>query len=81
MTFPERYQQETTWHGKATVMSLYHMAMCHREKGWTIKLTAEHFGVSIGLVSENLKLAHALHENEKLSKIETRQEALKKING
>lgn len=81
MTFVERYQKETTWHGRATVMSLYHMAMSHREKGWTITKTAEHFSVSIGLVSENLRLAHALHLNEKLIKCESRQEALRKING
>lgn len=81
MTFIERYQQEKTWHGKATVMSLYHMAMCHREKDWTIKLTAEHFNVSIGLVSENLRLANAIHANSKILKCESRQEALKKLNG
>ena len=81
MTFPERYQQESTWHGKAMVMEIYHLTMTHHIKGWTIKLTAEHFGVSIGLVSENLKLAHALHINERLVKCETRQEALKKLNG
>lgn len=81
MTFVERYNQETTWHGKATVMSLYHLAMCHNVKGWTIAKTANHFGVSIGLASENIRLAHAIHKNERLMKCETRQEALKRING
>ena len=81
MTFLERYRNETTWHGKALVMEIYHLAMSHRSKGWTLTRTAEHFGVSIGLVSENLRLAHAIHMNDKILKCESRQEALKKLNG
>lgn len=80
MTFLERYNSETTWHGKAMVMEIYHLTMCHRQKGWTITRTAEHFDVSIGLVSENLRLAHALHSYESLVKCETRQDALKWLN-
>jgi hypothetical protein len=79
MTFLEKYQSETTWHGKATVMGLYHLTMSHRYKGWTITRTAEHFGCSIGLVSENLRLANAIYDDEKLLKCESRQEALKKL--
>jgi hypothetical protein len=78
MTFKARYNAETTWHGKVTVMEIYHLAMCQREKGWTITKTAEHFECSIGLVSENLRLAQAIHTSEKLLQCESRQEALKK---
>jgi len=78
MTFKERYDTETTWHGKVTVMEIYHLAMCQREKGWTITKTAEHFECSIGLVSENLRLAQAIHTSEGILKCESRQEALKK---
>jgi len=78
MTFQERYASESTWHGKVTVMEIYHLAMCMRVKGWTISLTAEEFGVSIGLVSENLRLAQSIHSDPKILKCESRQEALKK---
>lgn len=79
MTFTERYQKEQTWHGKAIVMEIYHLTMSHRNKKWTITKTAEHFDCSIGLVSENLKIAHAIHENDRILKCQSRQEALKKL--
>lgn len=79
MTFVERYNQETTWYGKVLVMEIYHLAMTSRSRNWTITKTAENFGVSIGLVSENLRLAHAIHLNESFSTIPSRQEALKKL--
>jgi hypothetical protein len=81
MTFLERYNSETTWHGKVMVMEIYHLAMSTRSKNWTITKTAEHFQCSIGLVSENLKLAHALHTNHDLFSSLTRQDALKRLNG
>lgn len=81
MTFKERYNKEDTWHGRAMIMEIYHLAMCHNEKSWTISKTAENFNVSIGLVSENLRLAHAIHNNPGLIKSPNRQEALKRLNG
>lgn len=81
MTFLEKYQSEPTWHGRATIMEIYHLAQTIRHKGWTLTKTAEAFECSISLVSENLKLANALHHNEKLFSCESRQEALKRING
>ena len=79
MTFPERYNQETTWHGKATVMEIYHLVACQRVKGWTISQTALVFNCSIGLVSENLKLAEYLHIDPSLINIQSRQDALNKV--
>ena len=81
MTFVERYNSETTWHGKVMVMEIYHLAMTTRSKNWTITRTAESFGVSIGLVSENLRLAHAIHINPTILKCDSRQDALKRLNG
>lgn len=80
MTFPEKYRSEDTWHGKAMIMEIYHLAMLNREKSWTISQTATVFNCSIGLVSENLKLAHAIHSHPHLLKCETRQDALKKLS-
>jgi len=62
-------------------MEIYHLAMTQKIRSWTLTKTAEHFQVSIGLVSENLRLAHALHNNPKLIEIETRDNALRKLNG
>lgn len=80
MTFKEKYSSESTWYGKVMVMEIYHLAMRQRVNNWTITKTAEEFGCSIGLVSENLKLALAIHSNDAILKCETRQEALNKVN-
>jgi extradiol dioxygenase family protein len=61
-------------------MELFHLAMSQRHIEWTISKTAESFGCSIGLVSENLRLAHYIHEHPLIMKIETRQAALKRMN-
>lgn len=80
VTFKERYQQEETWQNKVRVMELYHLTHVQLNSNWTLAYTASYFEVSIGLVSENLKLACALHDDEKLfEKIETREKALRKL--
>lgn len=61
-------------------MEIYHLAMTHRERGWTLSKTANSFGVSIGLVSENLRLAQAIHTNDRIIKCESRQDALRRLN-
>jgi hypothetical protein len=76
MTFLERYRKEDTWHGKAMIMEIYHLAMSHNVKTWTISKTAEQFQCSIGLVSENLKLAHAIHITPAIINQTSRQDAL-----
>lgn len=79
MTFKDRYDSESTWHGKAMVMEIYHMAMSMKHRDWTLAKTSEHFECSIGLVSENLRLAQAIHINTKLMEVQTRQDALKRL--
>lgn len=80
MTFLERYQREDTWYGKVIVMEIYHLARIHSDKNWTIADTARDFGgVSNGLVSENLKLAKAMHERDDLINAKSRVDALKKL--
>lgn len=68
MTFAEKYHKERRWHGKVLIMEIGHFAMSKKyktdyNKDWTIKQTAAVFGVSVGLVSENLKLADAIHRH------------------
>lgn len=81
MTFYERYGLEPEWYGKVLVMEIYHLTMRQRRNKWTITDTAKYFHCSIGLVSENLKIARALHQNNELVELLTRKEALRKING
>lgn len=78
MTFIERYNQCNIWHEKVLVMGLYHLAQCNRNPWWTLIDTAEYFEVSIGLVSENIKLHKAIDNNIKLIQF-TREQALKAI--
>lgn len=78
-SFIDRYYSETTWHGKVIVMEIYHYAQLHHDTHWTVIKTAQYFQCSIGLVSENLKLANAIHSNEKILKCETRKDALRKV--
>ena len=79
MTFVEKYHIADNWHDKVLIMSLFHTVMSSSDDSWTLSKTAKEFEVSIGLVSENLKLALAIDKNPKLLKIETRQDALKKL--
>lgn len=79
MTFVERYYLEKTWHGKVLVMEIYHLAMSIRAPDWTLSKTAKEFNVSVGLVSENLRLAELIHENEKILKCKMRKDALRRL--
>jgi hypothetical protein len=79
MTFLDKYEKCDTWHERVTVMALYHIAMNHRRRDWSLIKTAAYFGVSIGLASENIKLANALTKTPSLTKCETRQAALDKL--
>jgi len=64
------------------IMEIYHLTMIVHNKEWNLTNTAIEFNVSIGLVSENLRLAEAFHIDSKLMKCPTRQEALTKlVNG
>jgi hypothetical protein len=80
MTFNQRYQQEDTWYGKAIVMGIFHTVMCQNEIRWSLKDTADYFECSIGLVSENIRLAKAIDNPKKdLLTCKSRVEALKKL--
>jgi len=50
------------------------------EVGWTINKTAAFFGVSIGLISENLALAETIHKYPELINCDSRTDALKRMN-
>lgn len=79
MTFQERYDNSNRWFEKVIVMEIFHDLMCIKFPEWTVSRTAIEMGVSIGLTSENLKIARLFHTNPKLMNCETRQDALYKI--
>lgn len=76
MNHYEDYKKAKEWHKKASIMSLFHTTMQLKISGWKISDTAKFFNVSIGLVSENLKLAKQFDNRPELLKAETRQRAL-----
>lgn len=61
-------------------MEIFHLSHSHHDKTWTLTKTAKYFGVSVALVSENLKIAKASHIDERIMDCKTREEALKKVN-
>jgi hypothetical protein len=76
----DKYNEANEWHDKCLIMTLYHQTMrLQMANCWSMKDTAEYFGVSIGLVSENIKLSNAIDEDVRLTKCKTRQQALNMI--
>lgn len=76
MKYREKYRLCEIWYQKVSVMSLFHLSMCQRDKTWTIADTATYFGVSKALVSENLKLAREMNKKPELEKCHSRKNAI-----
>lgn len=73
-----RYKETSAWQEKVLIVKLYHDYK--KVNGhWTITQTAQYFSISIGLVSENIRIATVLGQDDNLWKIETRQKALEII--
>lgn len=80
-TFQEKYAECKTWQEKSTLISLYHTLMLVKYSDWIIHDTALHFRVSVGLVSENIRLAKEIdNNNKKIIDAKTREEALKLLD-
>jgi len=80
MTPQDLFKQKKEWQDKVALVSYLHHKMILKDKSWTVKDTAHYFEISIGLVSENLKLAEYL---DKVKVCKTRKQALTllRING
>jgi len=78
-TFKEKYEACKTWHDKVLVMEIFHLAMRARDSNWTVFKTANEFGCSVGLVSENLKIAQALHKHPQILQSPNRADALNRL--
>lgn len=78
--YKEQYENAKSWQEKAALMYIFHTVTAMTSKHWHIKDTASHFNVSIGLVSENLRLCVEIDLGNKLVlESKTREEALKLI--
>ncbi len=74
MTFKERFDLiNGDWRYKAVLVNHFHAIKIIKTEHWTVRKTAEYFGISTGYVSESFKIANRLAE---IVEAETRQEAL-----
>lgn len=74
MTPNELYKETKEWQRKVALVSYLHNKMFfHSKKRWTIKDTAKYYSISVGAVSENLKLFKSM---EMVKECKTRKEAL-----
>jgi hypothetical protein len=74
----EDYRIRKEWYNRVKIMAIYHLIQVYKGK-WTISQTAEHFGVSVALASENLKIFKAADKDPRIFTCRTRDEALKKL--
>lgn len=79
MDFYTAYKTTEEWHRKADLVHLYHNMCRSGDSRWTLKNTAMYFGVSLALVSEDVKLSKAFNKWPELVKMETRQHALEEV--
>ena len=78
MTFKQKYRGEIHWVKKVYTMSFYHNIKLYKNSKWKVSDTARYFEVSEALVSENLKLAVGLVNDESLELL-SRNAALNRI--
>ena len=79
ITFFEKYHQTDSWYEKVIILEIYHCVRLSKNPQWTMGETAKDFNVSIGLVSENLRIAEAMHKDKDLINVGSRQKALIKL--
>jgi len=80
MTFRERYQIEQSWLGKVLIIDYYHSAMILKNPDrWGMRDTARYFGISLGLVCENIKIAKIIEDNPELKTKKYRKDVLRWI--
>lgn len=79
MDFVREYNETKSWVRKCIMMNMFHSS--HKAMGhWSVHQTARCFDVSVGLVSENLRLAKEFDNKPELMRLESRQKALDAID-
>lgn len=76
MTFRDAFRKTGDWQRKVAILSLFHNARLLRNREWKLVDTAKYFKISLGHVSENLKLA--IHQEE-VKFCESRNKALQQL--
>jgi len=76
MTFRKKFHKSSKWHERAAIVEIFHLRQSHIEKKWTMQRTAKYFNVSLGFISESLKLARACYEDPTFINCANRQIAL-----
>lgn len=76
MTYKEKFHSSQDWKEKIFLVSQFHSRRCIHTKTWKVKQTAQYFGVSVGLVSENLNLARVF---DLLGECSSRAQAIKQM--
>jgi len=74
----DRIKTEKNWYQKCHLIYIYHqfkVGSSKRPNKWTIKNTAIELGLSVGFVSESLKIA----ESQVTKECKSRNDALKRI--
>ena len=75
MSFFEKLKSEKRWTKKVIMINFYHNAMVLK-RHWNMRLTAKRLGISLGAVSEAIRLSKALLNYSDIENCRTREEAL-----
>jgi hypothetical protein len=77
----QRFYNETKWKDKCLLLELIHikLSLANKNRKWRIRDTARALKLSVGLVSEDLRLARAISNETIDSKIESRNKAIRLI--
>lgn len=75
MTWKEKFDKTKSWRRRAIIISLYYQMWIVRGKKKSIRTCAEYFGMSIGYISESIKIGNP-DTYSSLSHCKTREEAL-----
>ena len=79
-TYKDKYKEAKTWRRKVIIMSLFHSVLRARKKNHSVRFLAKYFEVSVGLVSENLRIT-AASNYKRLIRCTTRKRALELLKG
>ena len=78
MTYKEKYQTSKSWQQKVQIVNLYYQFKSGHGRKWSMRNTATYFGISLGLVSEYVKLGLNM---EKVKHFESRNKAMFHLTG
>jgi len=80
-SYKEKYHNERRWSNKVIILELFHLIKKNQDRTWNITKTATIMEISIGAVSENLRIAEYAHLHPEILECASRQDALRMLNG